>query len=474
MLCYTCSGGSVDKLVNIIHCRHIYDKYIKTNREIVLILTYPKVSFTERIRSSDTVIWIKEYLEMETVDVTKNNDIDKLLSFEEVKEMVKRTLSNDADLIEYAIRPYSDGKLGFLSSHYRLDIIATRKKETVTLSFFLKTVPYHVPNQADYVIKMGIFHKEIKFYNIIMPLLSEGYHGEPWAPICYKVKSDSIVLEELNDKGYSIRNKLFDKTLVRAGLSALARLHAASLLAETRLGTSLNRLYPDVFEEKAFVHEEMKRKWFISGVNVAAAVAERLGYDPDLIRSTCEQVYHVIRPSRTKTNVISHGDVWGNNFLFNNDVSPKCLLVDFQLLRYSPLAHDVAQFLYLCTDRSFRETWESTMLRHYYDTLQEILNSYEIHTQTPPWSELIEGMEEQRLGAVITAIINFPMVLMDESVGAQILNDPISYVEYTFRNKNEFVFSNMEKDPVYKRRISEAVIELAELASRLDQLPKPS
>jgi len=32
----------------------------------------------------------------------------------------------------------------------------------------------------------------------------------------------------------------------------------------------------------------------------------------------------------------------------------------------------------------------------------------------------------------------------------------------------------MKKDPVYNKRISEAVIELAELASRLDQLPKPS
>ncbi|XP_072749998.1 uncharacterized kinase-like protein D1044.1 [Anoplolepis gracilipes] len=427
---------------------------------------------------SNIAVEIKPCLETKTitddVDIKSNNGIYKLLSFEEVKEITKRVLKDDVTVMEYVIRPYSDGKMGYLGSHYRLNIVAsTKKEETVAFSLFLKAVPYEVPEQADYVINKGVFEKEIKFYDVILPLLREGYHGKPWAPMCYKVKDNLIVFEELGNKSYSTRNKLFDETLMRAGLSAIARLHAASLLAEARLGIPFNQLYPDTFTEKAFTRDGQTQEWLKQGEDVAAIIAERYGYDPHLIHAVCKRIYDSLEPSCTKMNVVSHGDLWGNNLMFNNDVSPNCLLVDYQLLRYSPLAHDVAQILYLCADRSFREARESAMLRHYYETLCEILNAHKA-PRKPAWSELIEGMEEQRLGAVITAVFYFPTVLMDESISMEIMSDSTSYNEYCFLNRKKFILPIMKKDPVYERRLNEAVIEMAELASRLDQLPKPS
>lgn len=471
-ICYitACDVKPVNELVNTMHIRRrIYRRVYK--EEQIAAVPLPKEDSTESISNKI----VREHSKMETADVTKDHSIYKLFSFEEVMEVARLKLNSDIALIEYSIRPYSDGKLGYLGSHYCLEVIAMKKKETITLSFFLKTVPYEIPDQAEYVIKKGVFKQEAKFYSVIMPLLCEGYRSEQWAPMCYKVKENLMVFEDLSKKHYSMRDKLFDKTLVRAGLSAIARLHAASLLAEARLGMPFNQLYPDAFVERAFVHEGMTREWFETGVDVAAAVAERLGHNSNLLRLACEHVYYAMKPSSTKMNVVSHGDLWGNNLMFNDDEPPKCLLVDYQLLRYSPLAHDVAQFLYLCTDRCFRETWESAMLRHYYETLCEILKAHETHlTRKPSWSEVTEGMEEQRLGAAITAIIYFPTVLMDENLGARVINDPASYAEYYFRNREEFVLSNMEENPIYGRRISEAVTELAELASRLNQLPKPT
>lgn len=179
--------------------------------------------------------------------------------------------------------------------------------------------------------------------------------------------------------------------------------------------------------------------------------------------------------SSIKKNVISHGDLWGNNLMFSNSVPPKCLLIDFQLIRYSPLAHDVAQLLYLCTDRDFRVTWEETMLKHYYSVLCDTLNSTKtISVEIPAWSELIEGIEEQRLAAIITAAIYFQTVLLDEKLGAEILGNPNSYHEFEFKNRNETVLKLMEIDPIYNKRLTEIVTELVEFSFRLNELPKPT
>lgn len=421
---------------------------------------------------SNTAIRRKERLETKTVNV-----IQKLLSLEEVTEVAKSVLNSEVDSVEYSIRPYSEGKLGYLGSHYCLTVIATmRKKKTATLLLFLKTLPHEIPEQVEYVIQNGFFKQEMLFYNTIMPLLRNEYHGELWAPMCYKMKNNLLIFEELIDKGYSMRDKLLDKTLMRAGLNAIARLHAASLMAEERLGSTFIRLYPEAFKNFTdFDCNKMRREWFRAGVNVAVAVAERLGHNSDLLHAAFEQVNDGYKPSCTKTNVICHGDLWSNNLMFNNDMPPKCLLVDYQLMRYGPLAHDVSQLLYLCADRNFRETWESAMLRYYYETLCETLDAHGVSlTQRPTWSEIVEGMEEQRLSALITAIIYFPTVLMSEKFNAQIFSDPTSYMEFTLGNRTESVFSIMEKDSVYERRINETVAELVDLASRLDQLPKPS
>ncbi|XP_046828775.1 uncharacterized protein LOC124428583 [Vespa crabro] len=412
-------------------------------------------------------------LEYEENLISNQNVFHHLLTAEDIQEIIYRVFNNNMEIINYSLRPYSNGKIGFLGSHQKLCITTRHRNEKKTFIFFAKIIPYDVPDQADYIITEGIFNKEVIFYNEIIPILYKNYQGERWSPNCYKVKDNYLIFEDLQRKGYTMRNKLFNEELTTAALTTIAQMHAASLIAEDRLAMPLNKIYPNAFEEKGFIWAGQTKQWIDAGVKVAVEIAKNLGLDSSLIPIVSPKIMEAIQSSTKKSNVISHGDLWANNLMFNNDKPPKCLLIDFQILRYCPLAHDVCQLLYLCTSRSFRETREKDMLKHYYKVLCETLKIHQFSGQCPSWSELLQGIEEQRLGSLITAMLYFPTILMDENLSAQIMNDSNRYLEFTFSDRTNIVIDNMKQDLEYNNRITETIEELIKIAKRLNELPVP-
>lgn len=315
------------------------------------------------------------------------------------------------------------------------------------------------------------FEKETTFFSKITPLMTNGSTGPSWHPRCYLLKDNALVFEDLGLKGFTNRDKLFNEELIRSGIRALANLHGSSIIAEDNMGKTFQDVFPEDLRDVAFVKTKRRSQWFNSGVDVAIRIAEDMGLDSSKLRATFAGISKAMKSSTTKVNVINHGDMWGNNLLFNEDSPPVCKLVDFQLFRYLPVGHDLAQFFYLCASRRLRDVRKRELLTFYHRELVKIVGE---GSRTPDLDEVMRGYEEQRIAACCTAALFFPTVLLDGATGAQIMDNTESYVEFCFVDRREIVLEIMKQDAGYGERIRETIRELVDMSLRADEFPEPS
>ncbi|KAJ8680536.1 hypothetical protein QAD02_016323 [Eretmocerus hayati] len=454
--------------------------------------------------SSPTEIQLKsrEVSVIESVDVKGSHPprlseaFDRVLKRTEVELLIRRfleptdTQNSNVDLVKYHLRPYSTEKIGFLGSHLCLvaQIRTANRDESAPeenreISFFVKTLPWDVPSQAAYIEEKGCFKKEAQFYERLVPLMMRKYKGTQWLPNCYFVKPNVLVLEDLKVRGFAPRpRQLFDEKTARAAMACLARLHASSLLAEEQLdGKNLGEVFPELVRESEYKRNGRCYEWYSNAMDLAVYLARRdFGFSEDsckTILSASKAVLDLALPSTTKRNVLSHGDIWSSNLLFNDskvdlEDDLQALLVDVQLTRYSPLAHDPVQLLHLTTSRSFREEKQKAMLEYYHACLIETLKMSSYEGKVPELEEVMQGAEEQKYPAVVAAAIFLPTVLMDGKTGAKIMDNTDSYEHYYFRDRKPFVDEIMSRDEEYAQRLRETFRELAELSLIADTLPR--
>ncbi|XP_014210409.1 uncharacterized protein LOC106640786 [Copidosoma floridanum] len=379
-------------------------------------------------------------------------------------------------VLGYDLKAYSSDKLGFSGCHRQLTIKFKKNhaKSSETIKLFVKSVAYDNKEQSELMTDAGIFVEEHNFFNSIIPQLLENYAGEQFAPICYLSKADCLIMEDLRCHNYQLRASFFNcHPEVESALSTLARFHASTIIAEAKLTQSFKRpmtlkeRYPDYFTEKIFKKDTRVHDWITSSINVVCAVGKKFGHDPDKLRKAFDRLYEIVKPSEVHRNAITHSDLWTNNIMFDDGKpTPKSVLVDFQVIRYSPLVLDVLKFLYMHTSRDFRDNHEKELVQVYHSVMEETIKNSKMSgvAVAPTLLEITYAMDDLRVYGPGMATLYLPAVLLDPEMLKEATKDSM---DFFFSDRTDLTLDLLEKNKVYRDRIKEAVDELSIVCNTL-------
>lgn len=195
------------------------------------------------------------------------------LSESECEDIVRKaTGEENVKVIRTEIESFGN-YLGFLGEYFRLKIDSVVNGESLKLNFFMKSLPLNDLKQRQMLIDTGIFHKEVKLYQTLIPKLSENTEKENrWSPEVFFCRSDLLVLEDLSLENYKIlpSNEELSANHVELVLTSLARLHTSSIVYEENLSDGRKSISSfDLFETSV-----ADITWFHAGLKVTSAINE--------------------------------------------------------------------------------------------------------------------------------------------------------------------------------------------------------
>ncbi|KAK6620666.1 hypothetical protein RUM43_010961 [Polyplax serrata] len=426
---------------------------------------------------------------------------DSELEQEEILKILKNDLGHeDFKLEEFKEKPASDIPLGFLGDHCKVQVIVSVSGERQTLFYFLKRMPTKVPQHLEYAVEVKAFYKEIELYKTLFVDLKNGQADlqgsmTKWRPeYFYSRGSDVFVLEDVSLQGYYMYPErcLMDEDHMRPSLVAMAAMHAASIVFEVKFNQgkvktmSPNKTEPftkgqvtlgDMYSHLTFETEFSDKKGHLGHEFVEAGIRSQVEVSKLLTGSSVEEkikigeelpgvlrrVYQLVKPSDRFKNVFIHGDLWSNNLLYRKDKKGKvkdALIIDFQLARYAPPAHDVMMFLYLSQDNTFLLENEKEMLKFYYTALSKELQKNNLAVDNYlSWPNFIESCEYYRDLGIIMRLFYFQLTLAPPELTTKIMNNPEEYMQSMMVDRTDMVLESFNKDEMYRKRVAEALKE---------------
>lgn len=286
-------------------------------------------------------------------------------------------------------------------------------------------------------------------------------------------------MPDLAVQGYASRNYLhtLDQQHLTLAAATLARFHAAFTNYETQQTIATNRPYNSneefgsLLDEPAFCDSPFIRACAKLTANFIKAYSSKPYQNlPDLETKLAKQYLVACDTSKEykgTLNVLIHKDLWVNNIMFKYDdnVLSNAMIVDFQLIRYTPPAFDLMTFLYLTTSRSYREKHEKEIFDQYYSVFSANLNNDSKRRMKDlgyDKDSFLYWCERARMFGVLEPAAIFPFILMHPKAAQATFDDPETYDKYVNEDRTEPVLAYAQQCTVYRERLLEISEEFVE------------
>ncbi|XP_065361411.1 uncharacterized protein LOC135955053 [Calliphora vicina] len=316
----------------------------------------------------------------------------------------------------------------FCSEIYQVDVQYELNGNAEKQNFIVKIM---IPEIAE----IGSNEKEM--FNIVLPAMEkclnvvEGENENKLYAKCLiseaNKREEFYVLENLNSLGYYCADRIKGLDLQHALvlMRKIAKFHAASMLYAKQFPQVVKSLRASHFEKGAsdVIAQAITFGGFEYVGNMIKnwpkyeALSERVHA---VIPKFNQLVMEVVNSNNSKFNVINHGDLWVNNFLYKYDIDSgrpiDVLFVDFQNCFWGSCGFDINWFLNTSLELQVLRENRLQLIQTYYDVLQQTLEKENYPaSEIPSLEDVLMEIRRSELIGLYTSLCELPIVALEKS-----------------------------------------------------------
>lgn len=363
----------------------------------------------------------------------------------------------------------SSGGDNYCSQIYRVRLTFQRNNEPLeSISVIVKSIP--LTDHSQFLDHLRVYLKEKIFYNNMLPRMEVLMDNVKFGPrILHSLNKpiNTLVFEDLSALGYVMadREQGLDLKHCQMVLKKLGQFHGISMVMHKKDPTSMNSFQFGMLAEQAVNGSDVFETFFGNNLDgLIRNMSKWKGYESitEKVKKYASNLrVNLIKsqqPIAGELQVLNHGDLWVNNFLFKykNDgigiIDRKqvedVVFVDFQLSIFGSPGIDLNYFLYSSLQLDVLKEKRDELLRTYHRSMCETLKAQHFK-DIPSFDTILTEVKRRENYGFFASFGVFPTVSMDKEQSGD--NSIDNFMDEDFAKKKiEIMFSSKRAEDTLK------------------------